>query len=118
MNDGIYFLTAANECESYTDSVTISTGFCDIIMPTGFTPNGDGVNDIFKVKYPFPVKQFNLVIYDRWGEKVFETNTISEGWDGTLKGLPSPQSTYVWAISFTDINNKQQQLKGLVTLLR
>ena len=118
VKDGIYFLTATNECGGYTDSVTITTGFCDIMMPTGFTPNGDGLNDIFKVKYPFPVKQFYLAVYDRWGEKVFETNKISEGWDGTLKGLPTPQGTYVWIISFTDINNKQQQLKGLVTLLR
>lgn len=118
VKDGIYFLTATDECGSYTDSVTITTGICDIMMPSAFTPNSDGLNDVFRVKYPFPVKQFNMDIYDRFGEKVFETNDISKGWDGTWKGVPNLQGTYVWVISFIDINNKQQQLKGLVTLLR
>ena len=118
MKDGIYFLTATNECGSYTDSVIITAGFCDIIMPSGFTPNGDGINDVFKVKYPFPVKKFDMAIFDRFGEKVFETNDITNGWDGTWKGAAALQNTYVWIISFTDVNNKQQQLKGIVTLLR
>jgi gliding motility-associated-like protein len=142
IKDGIYFLTATNECGSYTDSVTITTGFCDVIMPTGFTPNSDGINDVFKVRYPFPVKptgftpnsdgindvfkvrypfpvqQFLMVIYDRFGEKVFVTNDMGRGWDGTWKGAPCLQDTYVWVINFIDILNKQQQLKGIVTLLR
>lgn len=116
--EGVYFLVASNECGSYTDSVNITTSFCNIIMPTGFTPNGDGINDVFRVKYPFPVKDFHLVVYNRWGAKVFETNKINEGWDGSFKGEPSVQSTYVWIISLVDMNNKPGQLKGIVTLLR
>ena len=116
--EGLYFLVATNECGSYSDSIMITTSFCNIIMPTGFTPNGDGINDVFKVKYPFPVKEFRLLVFDRWGNKVFETNKIDQGWDGSFKGEPSVQSTYVWVISFIDINNKPKQLKGIVTLLR
>jgi gliding motility-associated-like protein len=116
--EGVYFLVATNECGSYTDSVTITTSFCNIIMPTGFTPNGDGINDVFKVKYPFPLKEFHLVVYNRWGSKVFETNKINEGWDGSFKGEPCVQGSYVWIISFTDISNKPAQLKGIITLLR
>jgi gliding motility-associated-like protein len=115
---GIYFLTATNVCGSFTDSVTITMGYCDIMMPTGFTPNGDGLNDLFMIKYPFPVKQFDMVVYDRWGEKVFEANNMTIGWDGTWKGLPQPQGTYVWIINYTDMNNNAQQLKGSITLLR
>ena len=59
-----------------------------------------------------------MAIFDRFGEKVFETNDITNGWDGTWKGAAALQNTYVWIISFTDVNNKQQQLKGIVTLLR
>jgi gliding motility-associated-like protein len=118
IKDGIYFLTATNECGSYTDSVTITTGFCNILMPTAFTPNNDGLDDVFRVKYPFAVKSFNMIIYDRWGEKVFETNNIRDGWDGLRKGEPSSQGIYVWVISFTDTNNKAQQVKGTVTLIR
>lgn len=116
--EGVYFLVATNECGSYTDSVTITASFCNIIMPTGFTPNGDGINDVFKVKYPFPVKEFHLMVYNRWGNKVFETIKMNEGWDGTFRGEPSVQSTYVWVISFVDMNNKPGQLKGIITLLR
>ena len=117
-NPGLYFLTGTNECGSYADSITIATGPCDIMMPTAFTPNGDGMNDIFRVKYPFPVKQFNMIIYDRWGEKVFETSNINNGWDGIFKGLPALQGSYVWVIRFVDINEVNQQLKGIITLLR
>jgi gliding motility-associated-like protein len=116
--EGVYFLVATNECGSYADSMMITTSFCNIIMPTAFTPNADGLNDIFKVKYPFPVKEFHLMVYNRWGNKVFETNKINEGWDGNYKGEPSIQGSYVWVISFVDINNKPAQLKGIVTLLR
>ena len=116
--EGVYFLVATNECGSYTDSIRITTSICNIIMPTAFTPNADGLNDVFKVKYPFPVKEFHLMVYNEWGNKVFETNNINEGWDGSYKGEPSIQGTYVWVISFADINNKSTQLKGIVTLLR
>ena len=116
--EGLYFLTASNECGSYTDSVLITYGFCNIIMPSAFTPNNDGLNDVFEVKYPFATKSFYMIVYDRWGEKVFETNNIQNGWDGYYKGEPSMQGVYVWVITFTDTNNKSQQLKGTVTLLR
>jgi gliding motility-associated-like protein len=115
---GIYSLTASNECGTYTDSITISSGVCNILMPTGFTPNNDGLNDVFRVKYPFAVKAFHMLVYDPWGEKVFETNNMREGWDGYRKGEPSLQGVYVWVISFTDTNNQLQQLKGTVTLIR
>ena len=116
--EGIYFLTAANECGSYTDSLNITTGICNLLLPSGFTPNGDGINDVFKVKYPFPAKDFHFVMYDRWGEKVFETNDINKGWDGNYKGQPAIQNAYIWVINYVDINNKPQQLKGTVMLLR
>jgi len=116
--EGIYFLVASNECGSFSDSIKITTSVCNIIMPNAFTPNGDGINDVFKVKYPFPVKEFHLIVYNEWGNKVFETNNINKGWDGSYKGEPSIQGIYVWVISFADINNKPGQLKGIVTLLR
>jgi gliding motility-associated-like protein len=116
--NGLYSLQATNECGSYKDTINITTGLCNIEMPSAFTPNGDVLNDVFKVKYPFPVKQFSMTIYNRYGEKVFETNNISEGWDGNWKGTLQLQGTYVWIISFKGINNRQQNLKGTVTLIR
>ncbi len=115
---GTYSLTASNQCGSFTDSVNIGLGLCKLFMPSAFTPNGDGLNDIFRVKYPFPVSKFDLAVYNRWGQKVFETINIGAGWDGTLKGITQPSGTYVWIISFTDTQNTKQTLNGTVVLIR
>jgi len=63
-------------------------------MPNAFTPNGDGFNDIFKVKYPFYASQFDFTIYDRWRNKIFETNDITKGWDGTYEGTNPSEYTF------------------------
>jgi len=118
MHEGVYELVASNECGSFTDAVTITKGLCNLLMPNAFTPNNDGLNDVFDVKFPFSVTHFHFVITNRWGQTVFETNDMRKGWDGTFKALPAPGDIYLWVISFTDINNKSQQQKGTVTLLR
>jgi len=84
--EGPYSLQATNRCGNYYDEVTIAAGLCNIEMPSAFSPNGDGINEVFKIKYPFPVQQFSMTIYNRFGEKVFETTNIGEGWDGKWKG--------------------------------
>ncbi|MGN6803113.1 MAG: PKD domain-containing protein [Ginsengibacter sp.] len=117
-HEGIYFLTATNECGSHTDSITITKSLCNILMPSGFTPNGDGLNDVFRVKYPFAVTHFHFIVTDRWGQAVFETTDIHRGWDGTFKGEPAVAGIYVWVISFTDIDGHDQQLKGTIDLIR
>jgi gliding motility-associated-like protein len=115
---GIYKLTTYNECGSYSDSITITNGVCNLIMPTAFTPNGDGLNDVFRVKYPFTVKQFKMEIYNRWGEKVFESQNITDGWNGNFGNNQAIASIYVWVISFTDMSDEIHQLKGTITLIR
>ncbi|MGN6248359.1 MAG: PKD domain-containing protein [Ginsengibacter sp.] len=117
-HEGIYSLTATNECGSHTDSVTITKGLCSMLMPNAFSPNNDGLNDVFPVKYPFAVTHFHFSVSNRWGQNVFETTDIHEGWDGTWMGEPAVAGIYVWVISYTDLNNKDQQIKGTVTLLR
>ena len=116
--EGTYSLTATNNCGSFTDSVTITIGLCGLIMPTAFTPNSDGLNDIFRVKYAFPVQTFVLRVYNRFGEKVFESNDIHKGWNGTFKGENAQQGAYVWTISLLTAEGKAQSSKGVVVLLR
>jgi len=67
--------------------VIVSVTMRVIQMPAAFTPNTDGINDVFKVKYPFAVQHFHLIIYNRFGSKVFETTDISKGWNGTFRNL-------------------------------
>ena len=61
----------------------------NVFLPNGFTPNGDNKNDIYLVKSKVPLTSMMLIIYNRWGEKVFETNNQSIGWDGNFKGEPA-----------------------------
>ncbi len=115
---GLYRLLTTNRCGSFADEILVTEGLCNIIMPNAFSPNGDGVNEVYRVKFPFPVQQFTFSIYNRFGEKVFETKDVNQGWDGKLKGVKQPIGNYVWTIQFTGVNNRQQSLKGNVLLLR
>lgn len=105
-----------NGCEA-KDVVSISYEPL-IYVPNTFTPNANGVNEFFFAK-GVNLKDFKLEIYDRWGERIFTANSISEGWDGTYAGLPSPDGVYTWKIEYSDIYTaKRYRLVGHVTLLR
>jgi gliding motility-associated-like protein len=88
-------------------------------IPNAFTPNDDGVNDTFTGKGIF-IKDFEMSIYDRWGELIFFTDDISKPWDGTANhGTEiAQQDVYVYSIKVTDINNQKHSYKGIVTLVR
>ncbi|MDH7464375.1 gliding motility-associated C-terminal domain-containing protein [Chitinophagaceae bacterium 26-R-25] len=116
--DGIYSLTATNQCGTDADSIKIDFALCALNMPNAFSPNGDGSNDIFRVKYIFPVQSFNMTIYNRWGQKVFSSDDIHKGWNGLLNGMMAPNGLYIWTIAITDIDGKAQTQKGSVMLLR
>ncbi|HEV2478087.1 MAG TPA: gliding motility-associated C-terminal domain-containing protein [Puia sp.] len=89
-----------------------------LIVPNAFTPNGDGHNDVFRVKNPQLVQKFALVIYDRWGEKVFETVDPYSGWNGFRGGNPAGTGTYVWTILYTDILGATRSIHGTLILVR
>ncbi len=89
-----------------------------LYVPSAFTPNGDGRNDVFK---PIPIgmkfiKYFR--IYDRRGRLIFSTNVQNKGWDGTFKGSPQDSQVYVWIIEGVDYLDKVVSQKGTVTLIR
>lgn len=102
-NEGLYsvFVTSKEQCKS-TDSVTILFGGEPFWMPNAFSPNGDGLNDVFKPvqRYDY-VNSYNLSIFSRWGELIFETSNIEQGWDGNHKGKKAPIGTYVYRIVYT-----------------
>lgn len=92
---------------------------CEIILlvPTAFSPNGDGINDELRVVSQF-VEDFELQVYNRWGLPVFVTNNIAEGWDGTYRGVEQEVGTYAWFATFTDNEGNVSTEKGNVTLIR
>jgi gliding motility-associated-like protein len=91
-----------------------------LFVPDAFSPNNDGKNDVLGVYYPniSCIKEFNLIIYDRWGEKVFEANNITALWDGTYKGKPMNTAVFVYYMKVTLITGKEIVRKGNVSLIR
>jgi gliding motility-associated-like protein len=89
-----------------------------IHVPTAFTPNGDGRNDSF-TPHPVGIKSYNYFrVYNRWGQMIFSTTRLHEGWDGKIGGTDQPTGTYVWMIEGVTTDNKLITKKGTVTLLR
>ncbi|MCC7302421.1 MAG: gliding motility-associated C-terminal domain-containing protein [Bacteroidia bacterium] len=92
----------------------------DFTVPNAFSPNKDGKNDIFILQgLGLCLVEFKMVIYDRWGEKVWETENVNTGWDGTFKGKPLDPQVFVYYISAKFLNNNEEFIKkGNVTLMR
>ncbi|HBF88415.1 MAG TPA: hypothetical protein DDX39_07195 [Bacteroidales bacterium] len=88
-----------------------------VFVPNAFTPDEDGNNDILYV-YGNVIKDFYFAVYDRWGEKVFETSQLNVGWDGTYKGKEMDPAVYVYYLKATCINDEEYIKKGNVTLIR
>ncbi len=108
--------TDENGCKT-KDNITI---FFDpvIYVPNTFTPDGNLFNDVFKA-VGGNVASFKLTVYNRWGEEIVSLNSIHESWDGTYKGLPCPDGTYVWKMHYIHYENEDPQVKtGHVNLIR
>lgn len=116
-NPGHYVLQLSNNCGNQTDSINVTKGVCRLYVPTAFTPNGDGLNDVFRASQGENITRFKMEIFNRWGQRVFETSDMRKGWDGRYmqKMLPG---VFIWIIKYDTIENKNQILKGTVTLVK
>ena len=118
-----YMVEVMNEagCVNTTNvTVNIREGICDfpyIFVPTGFTPNNDGENDVLFVRGVF-IEELTFVIYDRWGDKVFETNNQEVGWDGTKNGEALPSGVFGYFLRAVCKNGEVFTRQGNVTLVR
>lgn len=130
---GTYFVTVTdlNGCtaaqsihvtvvgEEPDDDLPVDTIYtCRFIIPNAFTPNQDGVNDVFSAFTNCQASGFALFVYNRWGNKVFESSDLSAFWDGTYQNSDAPIGVYAYYghIEFTDGN--RQEFQGNVTLIR
>ena len=119
-DDITYTLTLATPegCEG-SDQVSIKVYAApEIYVPSGFTPNGDGKNDVLRA-IPVGMKKFNYFkIYNRWGQEVFSTVSEHRGWDGRISGVKQSTGTYVWIAEGIDYKGTKIQRKGVTTLIR
>ncbi len=107
-----------NCVDSTSQVITVSDP--DVYAPTtpeAFSPNGDGVNDVFFVRGG-PFTELNLKIYDGWGELIFESNSIDEGWDGNARGDLVQVGVYVYVVQATTTSGKQYEIQGKVTVIK
>ncbi|MBO4738206.1 MAG: gliding motility-associated C-terminal domain-containing protein, partial [Bacteroidales bacterium] len=105
-----------------TDTVSVATWevICDepfVFVPNAFTPNDDGNNDILYVRGDL-LEEIDFKVYDRWGEKIFETQDLKQGWDGTYKGKACEPGVYFYYLQATCSAGVKSLIKGNVTLIR
>ncbi len=101
-----------------SDSLIVSVANPELLIPSGFSPNGDGVNDLFRALNKNLVK-YTLQVYNRWGEKVYESSDPTEGWDGVYNDREQGMGVYVWQCNYMFAGGtKMKTAKGNVTLVR
>jgi len=97
--------------------VTGQTRTDQVYIPNSFTPNGDGRNDVLRV-YSNVIRQLRIVIFNQWGEKVYESTDQNMAWDGTYKGKPQPSGVYIYVAEIVINTGEKLERKGAINLLR
>lgn len=117
---GNYQLQVGNACGTAKASFKVETGSCfgQLLIPNAFTPNRDGLNDLFKPSLDFSIKQYRMNIYNRWGGLVFTSNNMRHGWDGMVNRMEQPAGVYIWQVNYTNKNNQKMEQRGTVLLIR
>lgn len=90
----------------------------EVFIPNAFSPNGDGINDLFKVEAGFEPKSFEIAIYSRRGELVFTNRDVKLGWDGTYRGRNLPAEVYPYIVTYTTPDGDRISRRGQITLIR
>ncbi len=110
--------TATNNCTDTATTVIKAQSCCTINIPTAFSPNSDGKNDLFGASSIRDVKDGRMNIFNRWGELIYQGKSIHERWDGSYKGVPVEIGVYQYYFSY-ECNESGKLVKtGQVMLVR
>ena len=110
-----------NGCTDTATQIIDIEPVVQFFLPNAFTPNYDGKNEVYKPKgLSVGVSYYSMGIWDRWGEKVFETNDPEEGWNGSKNntGQDLPVGVYMCVLQYKDARNRSKELREFVTLIR
>ncbi|MBS1773260.1 MAG: gliding motility-associated C-terminal domain-containing protein [Bacteroidetes bacterium] len=118
--EGIYFVTALSGRCIVTDTLNISYEVCECnpFVPSAFTPNNDGINDKVGPLLDCKPKKMHFIILNRFGQRVYSTETPGAKWDGIFKGEPADVGTYFYLLEMTGPRGKEFMFKGDITLIR
>ncbi|RME93008.1 MAG: hypothetical protein D6772_16325, partial [Bacteroidetes bacterium] len=118
----VYSVTVTSQCEKIVDTLAIvECEKCPVYVPNAFSPNLDGVNDDFLPQGACPFQEYELTVFDRWGNQVFASTDPNTGWDGRSRGKLVAQGAYVYFLRYTVVENgisRVAQRSGEVVLLR
>jgi gliding motility-associated-like protein len=121
-SEGLRYRVLVYDAEGCVDSafvtVRVFTTKPSVFVPTAFTPNGDGRNDLLKPVLAGIREVEYFYVYNRWGQLVYQSKQSSPSWDGRVNGLVQPTSTFVWVVKATDYTGAPVFEKGTVTLIR
>jgi len=105
-----------NGCENTIEKEIIIHPDADVFPPNAFTPDGDGLNDVFEIK-SVGVSKYNLKIFSRWGELLYEANNLEDNWDGRANGQLVPKGTYAYQMAYESVIGKTFYKRGTVTVI-
>lgn len=118
---GLYWLTVTdkNNCKA-TDSINVTSKQCltGLYVPNAFTPNSDGKNDALKALLFGNITEFKFTVYNRYGEIVFTTSNVLEGWNGNVKGVAQNTGSFTWVCIYKLANEERQVKSGSTILIR
>jgi gliding motility-associated-like protein len=117
---GTYIVTVSNICGTFSDSVHIKTQYCNCTpyAPNAFSPNSDGKNDLFVIEIHCPaITAYNQTIYNRYGQRVYESKQPDQFWNGTFNGAPCDAGTYFYYLEYKNGEEKIRK-KGDLVLIR
>ncbi len=114
----LYAISQYN-CSNYDSVLVTVEPYTVLLLPTAFSPNGDGVNDVFRIVRYLNIQTLEeFAVYDRWGQKMFGTEDITQGWDGTYNGRKQQMGVYSWIIKGKTYDGEDIVRSGNVTLMR
>lgn len=114
---GTYWCVASNVCGNAIDTINIDFQNCVVGVPTAFSPNRNGTNDILYVR-GVGIKSMQFNVYNRFGQSIFQSVRLSDGWDGTYNGQPQPAEVYGYYVKAIMLDESVKTVKGNVTLIR
>ena len=116
-SEGSYTLQVTDTIGCQDSAVVLVSPCPALYIPNAFSPDDDGLNDLFLAKGE-TVKGFSMMVYNRWGQQVFATNNVEQGWSGHYQGELQQQGVYAWKISYINKAQREIVLSGNVTLIR
>lgn len=127
---GTYSVTVYGPCGVGTDQIVIVNcdsivnpdpdsiiADCRLFVPGAFTPDVDGINDIFTPVSTCKFENYRMLVFNRWGQQIFESQSATAGWDGKLQGLQCPSGPYIYLLKYKTFLKPDRQMSGIVMLL-